>query len=40
MLNHLNEQEFVQMPLHLQIVHLLNLWANGYAGDDCDQLSA
>lgn len=29
MLRHLREEERVQMPLHLQIVFLLNLWSSG-----------
>lgn len=29
MLRHLKEEERVQMPLHLQIVFLLNLWSLG-----------
>jgi hypothetical protein len=29
MLSHLKQEEFVQMPLHLQIMFLLNLWKSG-----------
>lgn len=29
MLNSLKREELVKMPLHLQILFLLNLWSNG-----------
>ena len=32
MMEHLREEELMEMPLHLQIVCLLNLWGKGADG--------